>query len=89
MRRILTSMFVALCLVGLAHSTAAAEDKPKMPPEERFKKLDKNGDNKLSEEEFVGKQTGEKADKAKENFKKRDKDADGFLSLEEYMPKKK
>jgi len=89
MRRFLTSMFVALCMVGLAYTAASAQDKPKVPPEEQFKKADKDGDGKLSEEEFIGKRTGEKADKAKEQFKKKDKDGDGFLSLEEFMPKKK
>ncbi len=89
MRRFLTSMFVASCLVGLAYTPASAQDKPKLPPEEVFKKMDKNADGKLSEEEFVGKKEGEKADKAKEQFKKKDKDGDGFLSLEEFLPKKK
>jgi Ca2+-binding EF-hand superfamily protein len=89
MRRFLTSMFVASCMIGLAYTPISAEDKPKVPPEEQFKKMDKNGDSKLSEEEFVGKRSGEKADKAKEMFKKKDKDGDGFLSLEEFMPKKK
>jgi Ca2+-binding EF-hand superfamily protein len=89
MRRFLTSMFVALCMLGLAYSPASAQDKPKGPTEEMFKKLDTNADGKLSEEEFVGKKTGEKADKAKEAFKKKDKDSDGFLSLEEFLPKKK
>ena len=89
MRRLLSSMFVALCMIGLAYVPASAEDKPKPSPEEVFKKLDTNADGKLSEDEFVGKKTGEKADKAKEQFKKKDKDGDGFLSLEEFMPKKK
>ena len=88
MRRFLTSMFVALCVVGLGYSAASAQDKPKPTPEERFKKADKNGDGKVSEDEFVGKKTGEEADKAKEIFKKKDKDGDGFLTLEEYSAKK-
>ena len=90
MRKFVSWASVAAVMLGLAVLPVfAAEDKPKVPPEEAFKKADKNGDGKLSEEEFVGKRSGEKADKAKEMFKKKDKDGDGFLSLEEFMPKKK
>lgn len=61
---------------------SAADDKPKPTPEERFKRLDKNGDGKLSLAEFQGKQTD--AEKVKKAFEARDKDKDGFLSLEEF-----
>lgn len=61
---------------------AAADDKPKATPEERFKRLDKNGDGKLSLEEFRGKQT--ENEKVKKAFELRDKDKDGFLTLEEF-----
>ena len=40
-------------------------------------------------EEFVGKKTGKKAEKAKKAFAKRDKNDDKFLSLEEFKTKKK
>ena len=46
-------------------------------------------DDKVSEEEFLGKKTGEKAEKAKKLFARRDKDKDGSLTLEEFIAKKK
>jgi Ca2+-binding EF-hand superfamily protein len=71
---------------GSIDSAVAAAKKD---PEARFKKLDKNSDSKLSLEEFVGKKTGEKKEKAEKAFKKRDKDGDGSLTLEEFKGKKK
>lgn len=73
-------------LLALASPFALAEEKKgkkeKPSPEEAFKKLDTNGDGKLSEEEFV---TGKKdAEKAKAQFKSLDKDSDGSLTLEEF-----
>lgn len=56
--------------------------KPKQSPEDRFKKLDKDGDGKLSIDEFRGKKT---ADEAQEEFKKLDANGDGSISLEEYL----
>jgi hypothetical protein len=65
------------------------KNKPKPSPQERFKKLDKNGDGFLSIDEFRGKKTAEEAAEA---FKKMDTDGDGKISLEEFsapQPKKK
>lgn len=76
------SLYAGLCALP---ATVSADDKPKATPEERFKRLDKNSDSKLSWDEFKGKQTDEEKLKTqKETFDKKDKDKDGFLSLEEY-----
>jgi hypothetical protein len=92
MKRILALALIAgmfLPLVG----TGAQEKKGKSP-EERFAALDKNGDKKLSKEEFLAPLDAEKKDKAATRFEMWDKDKDSFLSLEEYkagleMQKKK
>jgi Ca2+-binding EF-hand superfamily protein len=90
MRKFVSWASVAAVMLGLGVLPVfAADEKPKLSPEEQFKKMDKDGDGKLTLEEFVGKRTGEKADKAKETFTKKDKDADGKLTLEEFLPKKK
>lgn len=68
----------------LAMAKEKGEGKPKPTPEERFKKLDANGDGKLTLEEYTGKQD---AEKAKEHFKALDKDGDGSLTLEEFSAK--
>ncbi len=81
---LLATVFVFGASVGVG-----AEDKKKKDPKEVFAKLDKNGDDKVSEEEFVGKKTGEKAEKAKKAFARKDKDKDGSLTLEEFSAKKK
>ncbi len=72
-----------------AAKVAKADKKPKKSAEERFKALDKDGDGKLSKEEFVGKKEGEQKEKAEKLFSKKDKDGDGSLSLEEFTPKKR
>jgi len=56
----------------------------KRSPDEIFARLDKNGNNKLSLEEYIGKKADDKATKAGKRFKKSDKDADGFLTLGEF-----
>jgi len=81
---------VTLAAFTLVAPTAFAA-KPKKSAEERFAKLDANGDKKLSKEEFVGKKTDEAKTKAEKRFAKLDKDKDDSLSFEEFnvTPKKK
>lgn len=68
-----------------APSALGAEGKPKKPAEERFAKIDKDGDKKLSLDEFVGKKTDEKKEKATKRFSKLDKDSNESLSLDEFV----
>jgi Ca2+-binding EF-hand superfamily protein len=77
MRKILA----AVAILGLASGTFAfAQDAGKA--EEAFKKLDKNGDSKLTLEEF--KEGAKDATKAEGRFKRIDKDGDGNVTLEEF-----
>ena len=79
------TLCVALAAFGLfAGSAAFAQEKKEQTPEQRFARLDKNSDKKLSVEEFVGKKTDEAATKAKAAFTKADADKDMSLSLEEF-----
>ena len=92
------ALTTTLALLAIAGLSMAAEDgkkkpeggKPKMNPEEMFKKLDKDSNGKVSKEEFLA-SPGAKKDtaKAEERFGKMDKDKDGSLTLEEMSPKKK
>jgi len=72
----------ALCL-GLSSGASMAQN-AKRTPEEIFARMDRNGDKKLSLEEFIGKKTDKKAESGKKRFGKIDQNADGFLSLEEF-----
>lgn len=88
MKKWYASLAALSLLSGVIALPASADDKPKPTPEERFKRLDKDQDGKLSLAEFTGKQTD--AEKVKKAFDAKDKNKDGFLSLEEFkeMPKK-
>ena len=59
---------------------------PSVPPTptERFSRLDKNLDKKLSLKEYVGSRPKEKQDLATKQFKRKDKNQDGFLSISEF-----
>ena len=75
-------LILGLIASTMSFSAAFGADKPKASAEDKFKKLDTNGDGKLSMDEF---KAGQKdATKAEAAFKKMDKDNDGFLTLEEY-----
>ena len=50
-----------------------------------MKRIDTNGDGKISKEEFV--KGAKDAAKAEAAFTAKDKDKDGFLSKEEFMAK--
>jgi hypothetical protein len=78
---------LALGVGSLGFAAQDKKDKPK--PEDQFKKMDKDGNGKLSLDEFVGKKKDEKKTKAEEAFKKMDKDNDSSLSLEEFTAKGK
>lgn len=77
-------LFVTAVILGLFIPVLAAQEKKGATAEEVFKKMDKDGNGKLSLAEFVGKREGDKATKAEANFKKKDKDGDGNLTLEEF-----
>ena len=99
MLRVLLSVALAFCVaVGTAEAKpgggkgghkAAGAAKAKKAPEDVFKAKDKNGDNKLSQDEFVGNpKKAELKDKLLQQFKAKDKDGDGSLSLAEFTAKK-
>lgn len=85
MRKLLLMIVVAL-FAGASLAPVYAADKPKAPAdaETQFKRLDKDGNGSLSEAEFLGKRTGEDAEKAKKAFARIDKNSDGSVSLEEF-----
>ena len=82
----LTSCLVAAAVVlsSVGSLASAKPNKPAKSPEERFSKFDKDGDGKLSLEEFIGKKEGEAKDKATKRFAKLDKNSDKSLSLDEF-----
>jgi Ca2+-binding EF-hand superfamily protein len=80
---------MALACVSFGAAATQAADAPKKDPEEVFKKLDKDGDGKLTLAEFVGKKEGDKLTAAEAQFKAKDKDSDGFLTLDEFKAKVK
>ncbi len=85
MVRLMSSLIAAaLVLSGFGSLAAAKPDKPAKSPEERFSKLDKDGDKKLSLEEFIGKKTDEAKEKATKRFAKLYSDSDKSLSLDEF-----
>lgn len=76
--------FLALVMVAGLCAPGLAQEKKGGTPEERFARMDKNSDKKLSKEEYRGKAEGDKATKADERFAKLDKNSDGSLDLEEF-----
>jgi Ca2+-binding EF-hand superfamily protein len=58
--------------------------KGKATAESKFRALDKNGDGKVTPDEFVGLKEGEALAKAKQSFQRLDKNKDGHLTLAEY-----
>jgi Flp pilus assembly protein TadB len=84
MKKLLAACVIAAMFVGLGASVGLGQEKQKSA-EERFKAMDKNADNKLSEAEYVGDAKDEKAEKAKTRFARMDTNNDKSLSLEEYV----
>lgn len=77
-------LVLALAAGFCAPLVLSAQDKKNQDPEAVFKRLDKNSDNKLTKEEYIGNTEGEKKTKKEDRFKNLDKDKDNFLSLEEF-----
>ncbi len=88
MKKLITILAALAVSVSFATAADAAKKEKKAgapTAEERFKKLDTNGDGFISLEEFKASPAGQKAgEKAEEMFKKKDKDGDGKLSPEEF-----
>ena len=93
MSRFLTSVLVVAiaAVIGLNVASAAEEKKgkegrrPQMDPEQAFKKLDTNGDGKLSLEEWSKGPMAQRAEegKRKDIFAKIDANGDGGITLDE------
>src|SRR6185436_18017698 len=73
--------FLVVAVAGalLLPVLGTAQEKKGKTPEEQFAALDKNGDKKLSKEEYVANREGEKKTKAEERFAALDKNKDGSL----------
>lgn len=80
MKKILAMLIATSLCMPLV---VGAGDKSKSP-EERFKGRDKDGNGKLTKEEFLASVAEQKKEKAGERFAAMDKDESGDLSLEEY-----
>jgi len=80
--------FIAAVMAG---SGLAAEKKKKKKRDldTIFKKMDKDNSGDLSEEEFVGKRTGKRAERAKKQFARLDKNNDKKVTLAEFKDRKK
>jgi hypothetical protein len=54
-----------------------------------FMERDSNGDNRMSEREYVGDKGGRSRTQARRDFRRMDDDNDGWLSLKEYSDSSK
>ena len=75
-----TTLLLATLFIGFAAN--AGEQRP-------FGKLDVDGDDKLSKEEFLRTVKSENHERMGKVFDNRDKDDDGYLTLDEYTLKSK
>ena len=91
MKKFLMFMLLAGFIAGVVGDAAFAAKKKKKKRDLTaiFKRLDKDGDGKLTLVEFTGKRTGKKAARAKKQFTRLDKNGDGSLTLEEFKTRKK
>ena len=79
MKRYFTLLAAAAALISVSAAFGAASGDRNS---RAFSKADKNGDGKISKEEFTS--AAKDASKAEKAFARRDKDHDGFLSKEEF-----
>ena len=84
MKRLWSFAIFGIAAIALLAAGPAEAAKKGGTPEEQFKKLDKNGDNKVSREEFESGGDKKKNKKAGKLFDKLDKNGDGSLSLDEF-----
>jgi Ca2+-binding EF-hand superfamily protein len=67
-----------------ADDTKKGTDKPKPTPEEVFKRLDKDGDGKVTLAEFTARaKDDQKKESMEKRFKAMDKDSKGFLTIDD------
>jgi Ca2+-binding EF-hand superfamily protein len=79
----ITSILLAfLVAASFSFAQEKKEEKKKADPAAAFAKKDKNGDGKLSKEEFTA--GAKDAAKSEQQFTARDKDKDGSVSKEEF-----
>jgi hypothetical protein len=71
---------LAVFAIGVG-SAVEAQAVPKSVNNERFNKLDANGDKRLSEQEYIGSKSGEAKTKARKQFRRLDLDSDSKLSF--------
>jgi Ca2+-binding EF-hand superfamily protein len=72
-------------LLGLATASPLRGEKERTP-QRTIAKLDKNGDGKLSLEEYSGRNDKRKESRTR-HFRKLDRDGDGFVTPDEYRGK--
>ena len=92
--RALLSIFAVTVALGLLAVDTSAADKGDKKKKERdpaalIKRKDKDGDGKLTLEEFTAGMEGERLTRAQGFFKRLDKDSDGKLTLEELKTARK
>jgi len=85
MRRLITLTVCSGLLAGLATASPLLDEKERTP-QRTIAKLDKNGDGKLSFEEYLGKNDQRKESRTR-HFRKLDRDGDGFVTPDEYQGK--
>ncbi|HVU86854.1 MAG TPA: hypothetical protein VHD36_06010 [Pirellulales bacterium] len=79
-------LVLSMLLVGIG-SAVEAQARTKTQYDEEFSRLDRNSDKRLSEQEYVGKKTGEAKERARRDFKNLDRDENKSLSYKEYKRK--